>query len=232
MLKRITKTRLSQVAVEQIREMIISQELEPGSKLPSERQLTQALGISRASVREALRILEIMGLIEVKPGSGIFVKELTGDVFLPLSSWLPTHKETLHDHFETRQVIEPRAAAFAAERASPEIIRSMKDALADFSKKAEQNDLVGLILSDIEFHRLIAQATGNKTLTLLMQTIARFLPEGWKASLRIPSRVAKTIVEHRAILEAIERGEPDTASQAMSQHLKNAVDDLAEAGLD
>lgn len=212
--------------------MIISQELEPGSKLPSERQLVQELGISRASVREALRILEIMGLIEVKPGRGIFVKELTGDVFLPLSSWLPAHKETLRDHFEARQVIESRAAAFAAERASPEIIRSMKDALVDFSKKAEQDDLVGLILADIEFHRLIAQATGNKTLMLLMQTITRFLPEGWKASLRVPSRVAKTIVEHRAILEAIERGDPDAASQAMSQHLKNAVADLAEAGLD
>ena len=98
-LQPITKTRLSEAAIEQIKELIVSENLEPGSKLPSERDLVEALGVGRSSIREALRILEIMGLVEVLPGKGAFVKALTGDLFMPLSELLSTHQESLHHHF-------------------------------------------------------------------------------------------------------------------------------------
>lgn len=229
MLKPIAKKRLSQDAVDQLREMIIKKKFKPGTRLPSERELIKKLQISRSSVREALRILEIMGLIEVKPGSGAFVTGTKEDLFLPLSLWISHHRETLDHHFEARLVIEPRAAAFAARRVSPKIIRAMKKVLADFQEKINSDDLIGAILADQEFHRLVAQATANKTLMLLMDTIVRFLFDGWKATLRAKGRLNKTVEEHQAILRAIERGKPEEASVAMETHLKNALSDLAKA---
>jgi GntR family transcriptional regulator, transcriptional repressor for pyruvate dehydrogenase complex len=229
-LKRIRKKRLSDEAVDQIQKLIMNHEIKPGSRLPAERKIMSMLGISRTSVREALRILEIMGLITVKPGSGAFVKELTGDLFLPLSDWLPRHKETLRQHFEARLVIEPQAAAFASQRATARVIQAMKECLDQFVEKEKTNDIPAMILADAEFHRLVAQATGNRTLMILMDTIARSLFEGWKATLRIPSRRTKTVREHHAILKAIEEHDQEAAKKAMSNHLKKALSDLAKAG--
>ena len=232
MLRPIKKKRLAEEAVKQIQALIKGKKLKPGTRLPSERELMGKFNISRASVREALRILEITGQIDVKPGSGIYVREMKGDIFLPLTSWLPDHKETLQNHFEARQVLEPRAASFAAQRASDKIIQSMKKTLSDFKEKMERHDLVGAIMADVEFHRLISQATENKTLMLLMDTIARYLLEGWKATLRVPDRMNKTVREHGAILDAIEKREPERAYQAMHQHLENALQDLHRSGLE
>jgi len=232
MLKPIKKTRLAEEAVKQIQALIRSKKLKPGTRLPSERELMEKFKISRASVREALRILEIMGQIDVKPGSGIYVRGMKEDIFLPLTAWLPDHKETLQNHFEARQVLEPRGASFAAQRASNKIIKSMKKTLSDFKEKMEKKDLVGAIMADVEFHRLISQATENKTLMLLMDTIARYLLEGWKATLRVPDRMNKTVREHGAILEAIEQRDPKRAYQEMQHHLENALQDLRQSGLE
>jgi GntR family transcriptional repressor for pyruvate dehydrogenase complex len=232
MLRPIKKTRLAEEAVKQIRALIKGKRLKPGTRLPSERELMGKFNISRASVREALRILEIMGQIDVKPGSGIYVRGTKGDIFLPLISWLPHHKETLQNHFEARQVLEPRAASFAAQRASNKIIKSMKKTLSDFNEKMERNDLVGAIMADVEFHRLISQATENKTLMLLMDTIARYLLEGWKATLRVAGRMNKTVREHGAILAAIEKRDGERASEEMQRHLENAIQDLRKSGLE
>ncbi len=202
-LKPITKSRLSEAAVEQIKELILTEKKKPGSKLPSERELVSQLQISRNSVREALRMLEIMGLVEVKPGKGTYVKGLSGDLFSPLPTWLAAHKETLHNQFEARLILEPAAAEFAALRATPSDISRLKEALTVFKQKLAENDIVGLIIADIRFHSLIGAATGNKTIEMLTDTITRLLFDGWKAALRVEGRPRKTVREHNKILEAI-----------------------------
>jgi DNA-binding FadR family transcriptional regulator len=231
-LKPIVRSRLSEAAIEQIKDLIVGQKLQPGSKLPSERELVRDLRISRASVREALRILEIMGLVEVSPGKGSYVKELTGDLFIPLSTWLSTHKETLNNHFEARLVLEPAAAGFAALRASENDIWKLSRSLAAFKEKLGEDDIVGLINLDIQFHGLIGAATGNKTLKLLMDTITRFLFDGWKATLRVQGRPRKTVTEHEKILTAIMQGDEKQARLAMERHLRHAIQNLRDAGLE
>jgi GntR family transcriptional repressor for pyruvate dehydrogenase complex len=231
-LKPITRSRLSEAAVDQIKGLITSRELGEGSKLPSERQLVEQLQISRASVREALRILEIMGLVEVKPGKGAFVKGTTGDLILPLPTWISIHKENLHNHFEARLVLEPAAAGLAAVRASQSDLKALRDALDSFSAKLDERDIVGLIQADISFHSLIGAATGNKTIRLLMDTIARFLFEGWKASMRVEGRADKTVSEHEAIFQAISGKNKSKAEKAMRRHLEEAVLNLKDAGLE
>jgi GntR family transcriptional repressor for pyruvate dehydrogenase complex len=230
-LKPITKSRLSEAAIEQIKELIVSRKKEPGSKLPSERELVDQLKISRASVREALRMLEIIGLVEVKPGKGTYVKGVNGDLFLPLNNWLSSHKETLHNHFEARLVLEPAAAGFAALRATQSDIRKLEEALATFNEKLAEDDMVGLIIADIRFHSLIGAATGNKTIEILMDTITRFLFDGWKATLRVEGRPRKTVAEHNKILQAIIEKDEKKAKTSMENHLKNAINNLKKAGL-
>ena len=177
-------------------------------------------------------MLEIMGLVEVKPGKGAYVNELTGDLFAPLSTWLSHHKETLHNHFEARLVLEPPAAGFASLRATNSDISKLKETLATFEEKLGKEDIVGMINADIHFHSLIGAATGNKTLKLLMDTITRFLFEGWKATLRVNGRPRKTVREHASILEAISERDEQKARRAMARHLSNAIRNLKEAGLD
>jgi GntR family transcriptional repressor for pyruvate dehydrogenase complex len=231
MLEPISKTRLSQSAIEAINIYIAENDLAPGAKLPSERSLSEYLNISRASVREALRIMEIIGILEVKPGSGIFFRDRAGDLSIPLTAWLPRKEETLREIFEVRQLIEPRAAGLAAERVSPDILEKMKFCLERFGTSVEQNDLASMILADTEFHRLLATATQNKTLTFLMNTMTRYLPEGWKASLMVPQRPKKTIAEHKLIFEAIKTGDAISAIQAMTDHLATAIEEIQQLNL-
>ena len=228
----ITKTRLSEAAIEQIKELIVSENLESGSKLPSERDLVTALGIGRSSIREALRMLEIMGLVEVKPGKGVFVKGLTGDLFTPLPSLLSTRQETLHHHFEARLLLEPAAAALAAQRATQHELRKLVRVMDDFQESLAKDNLVGLIKADIEFHRQIANATGNRTIEILMNTIARHDFDGWKMALRTKRRPHFTVAEHARILEAIAAKDEKRAKVTMRNHLRAAIKNLKVAGFE
>ena len=223
MLEPVSKSRVSETAVESIKSFIAHQKLTPGAKLPSERELSEALNISRTSVREALRTLEIMGLIEVKPGSGVYFKDSAGDLSVPLKTWLPSNEETLREIFEVRQLIEPNIASLAAQRITPEGLEKLRICTEKFCHCFEEDDLPGMILADTQFHRLLASGTGNKTLSFIMNTITRFMPGAWKASLRVPHRPERTIQEHQKIIDAIREHDPALARQAMALHLEKAI---------
>ena len=231
MLTPIKKKRVSDMAIEQINQLLSSGHLEPGDTLPSERKLMEKFKISRVPVREALRVLEMMGVVEVKPGRGIYVTDPENSLFSPLRQWLSVQKETLVDHFEVRLLIEPRAAAFCAERASKEQIKAMKKCLGRFFEAQAENKLVDMIRADTQLHQLIAVATGNRTLATLMSTFTNALLEGWKASLRTEGRGKKTVEEHASIVEAIEKKDGAKAENLMKNHLLNALSDLKRAGL-
>ena len=225
----VSKGRLSEAAADSILQFIRARELSPGDRLPTERELTEALGISRASVREALRFLEIGGVIEVKPGSGIYFIGWADDLAIPLAVWLPRNEETVREGYEVRETIEPRAAAFAAQRASPEAIADMEAALDSFRQCFSENNLAGMILADIDFHMRVTQGTKNKTLMLIMKSVTTNLIQPWKASLRVPRRPEKTILEHRSIIDAIKAHKPEEARNAMADHLARAVEEIEES---
>lgn len=230
MLTPIRKQRVSNIAVEQIQQLITTHQMKPGDSLPSERGLMEQLKISRVSVREALRVLEMMGLVEVYPGKGVFVADHSRSLMQPLSDWLSLHQEALLEHFEVRLLIEPHAAGFAAKRATEKIIKEMKKALERFNESRAERDLIGMIKADAFIHALIASATGNRTLEVLMKIFSSRLLEGWKASLRTEGRAEKTVEEHGAIIQAIEEGNEEMARTRMKEHLENAVEDLRRVG--
>lgn len=228
----IRRSRISEQVADKIEAVIRAQKLSLGDKLPSERHLMEMLGVGRGAVREALRILEIKGYVESRAGIGSFVKDFEGDIRLPFSLWLADRNEILANFFEVRLLLEPNAAALAAERIIPEQLQGLVEAHREFCRKVAIGDLAGSIKVDAKFHKLIAQATRNKLLAMIMETLNKSVIEGWKASLRAPGRAEKTIQEHTSVLEAIKNGDPQEAARLTREHLENAVADLKKSGLD
>jgi GntR family transcriptional repressor for pyruvate dehydrogenase complex len=222
----IQKKRLSEIAAEQIRHMIKESGFAPGEKIFSESELIRRLGVSRASVREAIRILEVTGLVVVYHGKGVFLKEQGVGQFETLRDWLNEHQDTLFEQFEVRLLIEPEAAAVAAIRAREPELRELRRLVGTFIEAVESGQLERAMTLDAEFHEALATATRNRTLSELMTTFSHRLTEGWVTSLQVPGRLEKTVEEHGGVLEALEARDADEAREQMRRHLVNARNDI------
>lgn len=222
----IKKIRLSESVIDVIKQMIADDGFKPGDKFYSENELTKKLGVSRSSIREAMRMLEVSGQVSVKQGKGIFICDVHGQQLKAFATWLKNNEQSIKDNFEVRLIIEPKAARRAAENADKEDIRKMQQACADFAQFAKENNTEEVIQCDRRFHRLLAGATKNSTLHVLMKSMTTSLPNGWISSLYTPGRIEKTVSEHADILEAIKNGDKLAAENAMTRHLVNALHDI------
>ena len=223
----VKKVRLSDSVIDAIKEMITEDGFKPGDKFYSENELTKKLQVSRSSIREALRILEVTGQVSVKQGKGIYITDKQGQQFSEFSSWLKANEQSIRDNFEVRLIIEPKAAGYAAEKADKKDIDKMEDSYTNFVKYARLYKVEEAILCDGKFHRLLAGATKNKTLFVLMKAMIMNLPNGWISSLYTPGRIEQTVEEHNDILQAIKKHDKIGAENAMTRHLLNALHDIS-----
>jgi len=230
-LEPIKKRRLSEYAIDEIRKFIANNNLEEGSKLPSERELVDKLQISKGSLREALRILEITGLVDVRPGKGIYVRNLTGDLVVPLDSWVTRNKEKIYKHFEARLILEPEIAALAARRITKEYINRIEKNIL-LQKSYPEAEVVSIISADIEFHRLVAEAAKNETISMLMNSLAKISFYGWKAALRVEGRNESAVQEHTQLLSFLAKRDEDGARTSMRKHMLHSIQLLKKQGLD
>ena len=222
----IRKIRLSESITDVIKKMIAREGFKPGDKFYSELVLAKKLGVSRSSLREALKILEVTGQVTIRQGKGIFVEDLNGQQFKSFAAWLKNNEQSIKDNFEVRLIIEPKIAALAARHASSDDVQKMRKCRRSFAKYAAQQEIDPLIRCDREFHRLLAFASHNKTLYVLMKSMTTNLPYGWISSLHIAGRVSKTITEHEQIYCAVDAGDGPGAEQAMNNHLTKAWEDV------
>lgn len=222
----IKKIRLSESVIDAIKKMITDDGFKPEDKFYSENELTKKLQVSRSSIREALRILEVTGHVTVKQGKGIFVADLSDQQFKAFVTWLKNNEQSIKDNFEVRLIVEPKAAGRAAENADADDIMKMEDACSNFSKFAAEGNTEEVIQHDRRFHRYLAGATKNLTLHVLMKSMTTSLPNGWISSLYTPGRIEKTVLEHNDILEAIKKHDKAGAENAMTRHLVNALHDI------
>lgn len=197
----------------------------PGAEewLPPERQLAEQLGVSRTVVREATKRLELQGLLEVKHGVGIrrsdsLHKPLNGSLAL----LIPDEGDRLRQSLEVRLAIEPEVARLAAQRAKPSHLRDLRKV-----QRALQGttDLMEGVEADIEFHRLLAKATGNGVFSLLLETIADLGRDSRRATIS-HAGVKRAVEHHEAVLAAVERRDAVAASLAMRHHIEVAVQDF------
>ncbi len=225
----LRKVRLSEQIVEVIKQKIAEDGFKPGDKFYSENELATILQGSRSSVREAVRILEVTGFVNVKQGKGIYISNTIEDGYGAFTNWIKNHEPSIIEHFEVRSIIDPKAAAYAVRNAEEDDIRKMEDACADFIRYNKDKNKEGMIKADALFHKILAKSTKNRTLYLLMKTMTESLSEGWITSLHIPGRINKTIVEHRNVIQAIKSGDSETAEKSMFLHIENALNDIRES---
>lgn len=228
-LKPIKTRKIYEEIVEQIRELVARGELKPGDRLPSERDLVERLKVSRASIREALSALELMGLLEVRSGEGTFVRKLRSEsVVAPLAWMLTMEKGTVLELLEIRKILEVQAVGMAAERAESEDIRELSAALDRLQDDLNSPTSDGS--SDHRFHYAITRATKNKIMIRLMDTISDLMKYSLKAS---RSKLyegkytpALLFQEHKKIYEAIVAKDVEMARNYMLTHLTGVEEEI------
>jgi GntR family transcriptional repressor for pyruvate dehydrogenase complex len=220
----IHSTRIYEEIVRQIKSMIAEGRLKSGDQLPPERDLAEKFVVSRTSVREALRALESLGLVEIRPGEGTFVKEISVEALIePLALVMASQRESIGELFEARRLLEPAIAGLAARRATPDEIQEMERILEDQAKEIAMGR-TGL-REDAQFHAAIAAAARNRAIMRVVHGIMDLLTQSREESLNTPGRPTRSHQDHRRVLDAIKRRDPAAAEQAMLEHL-NAVEGL------
>lgn len=215
----VRRTRVYEEVASRIRRMIADRRLTPGDKLPPERELAAALGVSRTSVRDAIRTLEVAGLLEARQGEGTVVRELSADNLVgPLASALLARRDLLSDLIAVRKMIEPPIAREAARHATPEEIRQLEAILTRQAARVEDGGLA--MDEDSAFHDMIARASRNQVVLKVIDVLMDLLREGRERSLQVRGRPQKSLRGHRQILDAIRRRDGDTAARAMLAHLE------------
>jgi GntR family transcriptional repressor for pyruvate dehydrogenase complex len=216
--KIIKRRRLYQDIVGQIQGFIKEGILKPGDRLPSERELAERLQVSRSSLREAIRALELQGLVVSRPGAGTFISTESLDSLISIiASSLTEERDALNDIFEVRHLLEPQIAALAAERATPEDIQRAIEALEEQERQVARGETG--VEGDTAFHFAMAQATQNWALVKVVSTIADILRQSRDQSLQTPGRPQRSLASHRQILDVVRRNDREGAREAMQHHI-------------
>jgi GntR family transcriptional repressor for pyruvate dehydrogenase complex len=206
----------------QLVELIELQKLEPGDKLPPERQLAELLEVSRPSLREALHILQAQGLVLIKHGQGTFVQEPVVAQELRASVMTKTHG--LNELFDAREVLEVPASKWAAENATKEDIRQLRATLnqIDTITAIEPIDFDQLQALDAKFHLTIVGIAGNRFINQTLNVLQDVMKMSMETTLRLPGRSDISRNEHNEILKAIENRNGELASKLTLQHISGA----------
>jgi DNA-binding FadR family transcriptional regulator len=206
-------------AIEKIKEMIVSGALRPGDRLPKESELAAGLGLSRNSLREAVRALSLIRILDVRQGDGTYVTSLDPQLLLEaLSFVVDFHRDdTVLEFLAVRRILEPAATAMAAVRITPadlDVLQGKLDALGPEPLVEE------LVASDLEFHRGIVQSSGNSVLCSLLDGLSGPTTRArvWRG-LTQEDAVSRTLHEHRAILAALRDRDAEAARSWATVHV-------------
>ncbi|MEU5850695.1 FadR/GntR family transcriptional regulator [Saccharopolyspora shandongensis] len=215
-LRPLARPRLYEQVVQRLREHVADSGLRVGDRLPPERELAERLGVSRASVKQAIVVLEVQGLVEVRHGGGTYLRRESLDVE-PVAE-LVARKRRLPDVLEAREALETKLAELAAQRRTDADLAEIDAALAAMRREIAEGGLGSE--GDRRFHAAITAAAHSSLLADFMRTIATEIAESRQESLRQPNRPGKSLAQHERIAEAIREGNPRAAVTAMRRHLQ------------
>lgn len=213
---------------ERIRELIDSKKYTEGMKLPTENELCQSMNVGRGTVREALRLLQAKGLVEIKPGRGAFVASKQAVDINPVV-WLVQNEKELRDAIEVRNALEPVAARKMAETASEAALRRLKKIHADFLAAVKAGDTVQIAELDELFHGWIVRESGNQLLNEINVHLIQGMHTFRSKTFTVPENVRNAVEPHTWILNAITGRDGNAAEQEMRKHLKMVNEDLSSS---
>lgn len=214
---------LTDQAIVKIKDMILAGQLKPGDRLPPEKALSAALGLSRSSLREAVKALEIIHVLDVRRGDGTYVTSLKPEVLLGAMSFMADiHQDaSLLELFAVRRILEPAAAAMACARVTAADVARLRSLLAAVTAGTSVDDLVA---HDLVFHRSVCELSGNDYLTSLLDTLSgsTLRARVWRG-LTEEGSVERTLTEHRAIVDAMESGDAELVSSQVTVHVSGVA---------
>jgi DNA-binding FadR family transcriptional regulator len=206
-------------AIDRLRDMIRSGAVKPGDKLPREPDLAEELGVSRNSLREAVRALSLLRILDVRQGDGTYVTELAADTLLAaLSVVIDFHSDvTLLEVLEVRRLLEPAATAIAAVRIEEPTLAELEVILERTTTSSTVEELVA---ADFEFHRCIAAVASNAALAAILESLSGPTQRMrvWRGMEEVGA-LERTFAEHRAIVEALRQHDADLARSWATVHV-------------
>ena len=206
-------------AIEKIKAMITSGALRAGDRLPREADLAATLGLSRSSLREAVRALSLVNILDVRRGDGTYVTSLEAPLLLEALTFIvDIHRDdTVLEFLQVRRILEPAATAMAAERITEEEHAALRELVDGLGPDPEPEDLVA---KDMEFHRRIVACAGNTVLSSLLESLSGPMTRArvWRGITQTGA-VARTLAEHRAILDALAAHDPEAARAWATVHI-------------
>ena len=223
-MENIRKTRkLPEQIADKLREVIIQEGMKTGSKLPAEGELMVRFGVSRSTVREAVKILQTERIVDIRQGQGTFLCAMPGLADDPLGLRFADQEKLIADLLETRLLVEPSVAALAAVRREERHLAEMKDLL----DKMDNAYLHGEDYTpfDFEFHSVIAQCTGNDVLQRLLPTIHESIQAGYQHTKRVEGSYQRASQCHLEMYRAIAEHDSERARQAAQRHMMQTMHD-------
>lgn len=213
----ISRVAISDELVARFKELIAKRVFVPGHRLPPERDLAEALAVSRPTLRQALRALQIMGVIKARQGSGSYLADSASDIMrVPLEFALALKNPAKTDLFETRRTIEVELASLAAERRSDEDLEAMRRALSEMQKAMGDPD--AWCRTEPQFHTCIVQAARNGVMATVIEMLSQMLMESRRQTVRLLSEYESSYRSHENIYLEIEKKDSAAAAKRMIEH--------------
>ncbi|MFZ5632152.1 MAG: FadR/GntR family transcriptional regulator [Bacillota bacterium] len=214
----------SERIVAQIKSLMLEGKLKQGDKLPPERELAEIMNVSRTSVREAIKTLSAMGLVVIRKGHGVFITEANLEsVINRMGDALVIKKDEIEQLFEVRKVLETQAAEWAAGRATEEEIFSINKLVLEAKAACEKPDTRVEVMTNYDraFHNAVIEASHNNILAMLNNGLLEALNKVRAKTMRVPGRLAQSILDHEEIAKAIMSRDGKRASEAMYSHIES-----------
>jgi GntR family transcriptional repressor for pyruvate dehydrogenase complex len=223
---KLSREHLYEQIADRVQEIIAVNQLRPGTQLPPERQLAEELGVNRATVRAAIRLLEQRGMVNRKVGSGTFVVEVPASVVADsIERYLLFGEGTHNELLILREILEPSIASLATENATPKDLERMKACLDQIEEAYQRSDSEGGAIADADFHLALAEATQNKLIVAIVKALQRVIISRLSLTMSTTLQQGEMFVDiHRRIYEAVKNGERSPAQEAFRDHFGLARD--------
>jgi GntR family transcriptional repressor for pyruvate dehydrogenase complex len=219
-------------AVSKLKELIVSDEIAEGEKLPEEKELAKKIDVSASIVREALFILQALGFVEIIRGKGTFKAKMEKEASKSATDWFSGHFVQMSDYMEARRAIETAAVKLAVQRANDSEIEQLEQIHKIFERAVINNDIIALVEADKAFHHTIIKAAHNKVFNLLSYTLEKGFEKYRIEAFSIKKTHINSLIPHRNIISAIKKRDAEGAQKAMMSHLDIAHSDLSNTPAD
>ncbi len=214
---RINRVAISDELISRFKDLIERGVFIPGHRLPPERDMAEALAVSRPTLRQSMRALQIMGVIKARQGSGSYLADSAGEIMrVPVEFALAFKTVAKTDLFETRRTIEVKLASLAAERRTPEDLEAMRASLREMEKAMGDPD--AWCRSEPQFHSCIVQAARNGVMATIIEMLSQMLTASRKETVRLLSDYPSSFRSHENIYVEIEKQDPAAAGKMMLEH--------------